>query len=599
MIICFGGLVFLSVGGVLALTVATNFKNTFSLLNRSANQLVSHMENSIGAEVGQVEFALEGLRRLYSDGEVAGASDPRWASALRSVLRTVRVVESLSVVDTEGSRVGYLRTPQGAIRSVRAPQNQEGNVSWVSNEQTNSANPKWIESENRGNVNFHRARIFMSKHQTPTVAVTASIGGWSLNRIASSIARETDATAFILDNNNRLVAYSKQPKLLRGVAGLELSEVPDTALNNFLQAEPLANPVSGDGPSKGHEVSRTGHGEEFFVAVTKEITLFSMQPYTVGVYFPETDVNSEVTAAGRSGIAGAFALISALALSVFLSSRMTGPMRKIAGAARQFSQLELDSFQPLPPSRVREVDAQSSSINSMHHALTEFRRYVPQKLVQRIITSGTEVTRPVERQLTIMFTDIADFTARSENMSAAETVSILNEHFELVSNAVSKSEGTVDKYLGDGVMAFWGAPEVDEDHARHAVDAALAIRLAHQRYLTSLTNKDSDRLHLRIGLHTGRATVGNIGGSDRVNYTVTGHAVNIANRLEQLTKRICKGDETAISISEECFEAAGRPPEFRPAGLHDVRGSSRLINVYTLQENAQTDTLADGVSSAV
>ena len=198
-----------------------------------------------------------------------------------------------------------------------------------------------------------------------------------------------------------------------------------------------------------------------------------------------------------------------------------------------------------------------------------------------------------------MFTDIADFTARSENMSAAETVSILNEHFELVSNAVSKSEGTVDKYLGDGVMAFWGAPEVDEDHARHAVDAALAIRLAHQRYLTSLTNKDSDRLHLRIGLHTGRATVGNIGGSERGNYTVTGHAVNIANRLEQLTKRICKGDETAISISEECFEAAARPPEFRPAGLHDVRGSSRLINVYTLQENAQTDTNADGLSTAV
>ena len=217
----------------------------------------------------------------------------------------------------------------------------------------------------------------------------------------------------------------------------------------------------------------------------------------------------------------------------------------------------------------------------MLEVLKAFGRYVPRSLVLRLIKEGGFGAGTAERVVAIMFTDIVSFTAICEKMTVPEVAAFINHHLTLISACVEHEGGTIDKFIGDAVMAFWGAPARMENPAASACRAAIAIQKAlaadnKQRIAAGLAP-----VRVRIGIHMGPVVVGDIGAPNRINYTIVGDAVNATQRLESLGKTVSPDAEAIVLVSREVAAAA---PGFRfvERGAHLVKGKEQSLDVYQL-----------------
>mgnify|MGYP006156423313 FL=1 len=207
-----------------------------------------------------------------------------------------------------------------------------------------------------------------------------------------------------------------------------------------------------------------------------------------------------------------------------------------------------------------------------------FAQYVPPAVVSRLIAQPELMRLGGEaREVTLMFTDLANFTTLSEQLSAEQTVEVLTAYFNAMTPIVHATGGTVDKFIGDAVMAFWGAPLDDPQHAEHAVTAAIAMQQAMQVLVADLRARGLPPIHMRIGLHTGRVVVGNVGSEQRFSYTAIGDAVNLAARLEGANKAF----GTGILLS--AATAAQLPSSVALRALDDVvvKGKTEPVRVFT------------------
>ena len=215
-----------------------------------------------------------------------------------------------------------------------------------------------------------------------------------------------------------------------------------------------------------------------------------------------------------------------------------------------------DQVAPLSGSRFREINSLARSFNAMLDGLRAFGRYVPRTLVTRLVKEGRIGAGTEERVLAIMFTDIVGFTAACEKMSAGEVAAFINQHLTLVSACVEQEGGTIDKFIGDAVMAFWGAPGHTENPAASACRAAIAIQRALAADNAQRIARGLAPVRIRIGIHMGPVVVGDIGAPNRINYTIVGDAVNATQRLES-----SRQDRRARRRSDH----PGQPGDFRGA----------------------------------
>lgn len=182
------------------------------------------------------------------------------------------------------------------------------------------------------------------------------------------------------------------------------------------------------------------------------------------------------------------------------------------------------------------------------------------------------------REMTVMFSDVAGFTTISENLSPEELVHLLNIYLTAMTDTIMKYDGTVDKYEGDAIMAFWGAPLAQPMHARQACLAVLENRERLRGLNEELSQKGLQQIFARCGLNTGPMNVGNMGSSQKFNYTVMGDAVNLASRLEGANKQY----GTGLMVSETTYEAAKADVEVRELDLLRVKGKNVPIKVFEL-----------------
>lgn len=205
-----------------------------------------------------------------------------------------------------------------------------------------------------------------------------------------------------------------------------------------------------------------------------------------------------------------------------------------------------------------------------------FKRYVDDRVIERILEKPDLALEGECRQISVLFSDIRDFTGRSESMGPEELVDLLNRYFELMVDAIQSSKGMVDKFIGDGIMAVFGAPLDDRDSAFNATLAALRMQVALRELNLELESENRPPIKIGVGVHTGEAVVGNIGSPERLEYTAIGDVVNTASRIEGLNKKY----GTSILISEETFQALeGRIP----ADALDetlLKGKTRPIKIY-------------------
>jgi len=270
--------------------------------------------------------------------------------------------------------------------------------------------------------------------------------------------------------------------------------------------------------------------------------------------------------------------------ALYLGRSISRPIHNFAGAIRHLSALEFDKTQPMKGSWLREFDIAAEAYNGMRSGLTWLSTYVPRTLVPALMEpDSAESFTAKEREVTVLFTDIIGFTAIGHRLGPAALARFLNRHFEILGEVIEAEGGTIDKYIGDSVMAFWGAPTAQGDHAERAARAAVEMGRRLHEDNARRRRKGLNPVRVRIGLHTGTALAGNIGATGRINYTLVGETVNVAQRLEQFAKEIDDGHSEVIIVASAAL--AGRLPveiPQRPLGKHNVVERAPPMAVFRL-----------------
>jgi adenylate cyclase len=268
-------------------------------------------------------------------------------------------------------------------------------------------------------------------------------------------------------------------------------------------------------------------------------------------------------------------------LTLLLSRSVLSPVRELVDATARVKQGDMSAR--VAVSSGDEIGQLARSFNEMLTGLEErerlrtaFGSYVSPDVAERVMAEG-ELLEGEDVEVTVLFVDIRDFTSFAERSTARETVAYLNDFFGLVVPIVERTHGHANKFIGDGLMAVFGAPERLDDHAARALEAACAIAVAvEERY-------GPDSLRVGIGLNSGPVSVGSVGGGGRLEFTVIGDAVNVAARVEHLTRET--GDTILLTEATRCLLPDA--DELEPRGEVALRGKSDPIPVYAVPVGAR------------
>jgi len=585
-------LLLVAVTSVLLIGLWSGAKNTQGLLQQQASLILSTTSDKVQAHLEPARNQVTLLAQLVASGELDPARRNQMLDMFRGGLAAAPQLNSVLYIDHLYQGAGVARSEAGLIeisRDFSSDQSVRDGFDKVQSEgRAVWGEPIWLPGLEKTLLNYGApVRYPGGKAGLLVASVTVNELSSYLGNLDPSIG----SNIYILHDRDNVLAHPN----LAGHGGDRsendplpgLAETGDPVLAAFWQKEnryPLE--VTPDSGLQGH-VLRLFDDE--YVFIYRDLPGFASTPWTVGTYFRSSDVNTEFLRLKWSALAGLATLVVALAGAIWLGRRIARPVVETARAASRIGQLEISDTPALSGSAFRELNEQANAFNTMLSALKWFETYVPKKLVRRLMSQdAASVSSSVERDITVMFTDIAGYSGLSEGIAADEIAKLLNHHFEILSRCIEAEDGTVDKFIGDSVMAFWGAPDHFDDHADRAVRAAQAISLALDEDNRQRAAAGKDTIRIRIGIHTGPVTVGNIGAPDRLNYTIIGDNVNIAQRLEQLGKQFAA--DTSPDISATTLLTSVTADQLTSKYLLDdlgdvqVRGRLGRVRVYRLAQ---------------
>ncbi len=271
-----------------------------------------------------------------------------------------------------------------------------------------------------------------------------------------------------------------------------------------------------------------------------------------------------------------------LFISVFIARLIahgiSSPIGALTEEAKKIEKFELDE-RSLPASSIKEIQQLNNSMSSMKLGLKTFEKYVPSALVRELIRTGKEAKLGGEKvELTIFFSDIQSFTNISETVPPEVLMVQLFEYNNELTNIIKNHKGTIDKYIGDSIMAFWGAPTWHADHAYLACSAALLCHRKLKELNEKWEREGKSILITRIGMNTGKTIVGNMGSDERMNYSVLGDSVNLASRVEGVNKNY----GTHLIITHSTYEKVSEHFVCRLLDIVAVKGKTEGVRIYEL-----------------
>ena len=451
-----------------------------------------------------------------------------------------------------------------------------------------AAGPVWGDLFVADEIGLTYINLLLPLPDTPQGAATliAGISILELSEFLDNLGHRTSDNAFILYGRDQVLAHRR---LLEGLPRLSdahplptLEELGDPVLATIWTPDSTARleaRFANDVEARVAEVQ----GEQY-VFLFRELTGYGKRPWLVGTYLPTRELAPQYERLTSVLAVGGAVLVAALALAMLLGRGIGRPIRQLAAGARRVRRLDLESAPALGRGPFREVNEAAAAYNGMVDGLREFERYVPSALVRRLLRrEAAERLESEEREVTVLFTDIAGFTALAERLPAAQVARLLNAHFTLVDRCIEAEGGTLDKYIGDAVMAFWGAPDEQPDHAARACRAALAMAHALRVDNEARMAAGHDRLRVRVGIHSGPVVVGNIGAPSRINYTVIGDTVNTAERLEALARDSAPAAaDVHVVVSGETAAQAGQAFAFKRMGSCRLAGRHEPVATFEL-----------------
>ena len=383
--------------------------------------------------------------------------------------------------------------------------------------------------------------------------------------------KKSSGLIFVFNQRLEMTAFPLSLQNQSETGSPELSDYEDPEIRGFteyLSHNPLTDNM---------ELTLETATGEYLVKVIKLPEKYSNNEYLFLSVPRKVILGPAGKTATRTSLISVLIFLIALPIVFIISRQISTPINILESEAIKIRNYDLsDDIRVF--SRISEVNNLSSEMAAMKRGLRSFSRYVPSKLVKRLIESGAEDAIGGEsRELTILFSDIEGFTTIAENSTPEELLNRLSDYFEIVSSEIRGKEGTVDKFIGDAVMAFWNAPIDDPDHSRHACEAALSIQRRLRETNLSLNNQKS-MFTTRMGINTGVAVVGNVGSLDRMNYTAVGDIVNSTSRLEGINKLY----KTSIIIGDTVVDKISSKMLYRPLEKIVVKGKTVPQKIYEL-----------------
>ncbi len=374
-----------------------------------------------------------------------------------------------------------------------------------------------------------------------------------LSQILDDIRIGDHGLVFMLDREGRLLSYTStrseggEPRFVSSNTNDSIegsSKIIDSVIDEWRASQ-----------QDFFRIAPASDGRNYIASVVPIPEVFGAQP-TLGLIVPEDEFIGEIKRnTTRAMQIGVLALVLAVAFTFVVARLLSKNLVRVATEARKVSNFDLSEDLNLK-SNIQEVAELGAAIASMKAGLSSFGAFVPRELVRSILSKAERISVGGEsRDVTLMFADLKGFTRQTEGLEPEVLMSALSEYFEAMEKEISGNQGTVDKYIGDAIMALWNAPLDDTDHPVHACRAALACLEAEAKLNSDSGALPLRPLHTRFGLHTGRVVVGNVGSLSRLQYTALGAAVNFASRLEGLNKvygtRILVSSDVAVHVENK------------------------------------------------
>ncbi len=595
--------------GVSILIIGVNYFTLNVILVESAKnslvQTTGRVAEQVGSYLKPLNSNIATASRMFNLG-VTNPQDPDFTKFLYSLIVDDRNLVGAYWGDVHGNNYLVNRDPNGfyeeiilrndsnrvlsATKRYLGPQGDLLSAGVVENPKFDPRTRPWYQqAEKRKGLTWVVYRFVAVGNQPAQYGVTSAfpvydtngklLGVFGIDMLLGTVSdyvaniKLTD-NSFIfvmnLNKGNLIAAYTEQRHLLNFDLAPDITDINIAWLRKAFELY-KRKPAS--------PFVYTLDKKNYIAAYEKIPSAKSDDPWVVAIITPVDDIVAPLLRnVLTSVVLTTLALLFGVIMASFFASSLSRPIKALAQDANLICQLQLASIKHLF-SRIQEIADMADAFIKMRNALYSFQRYMPITLVKKLILSNKIAAVGGEaKELTLFFSDIRDFTQLSENFDPEKLMQYLSEYLQHVTRVIIETQGTIDKYVGDGVVAFWGAPIDDLDHTLHACRAALHVQEELKQLNIKWREEGKPEVDTRFGISCGRVVVGNVGSDDRLSYTSLGDPVNLASRLEGLNKVY----GTAIMVSEFVYEKVKDKFQFRLLDRVAVKGKTHGVYVYEL-----------------
>ncbi|CEG56500.1 adenylate/guanylate cyclase domain-containing protein [Legionella fallonii] len=408
-------------------------------------------------------------------------------------------------------------------------------------------------------------------------AVGIDINLSELSQFVKSQKITPNSYLFIVNKEEKFIAYPNLPSFTNLATTNGVFNKTDVSPNSLID-QTLKKYQQLGGERKRVTFSYSYDNQVYMVTYVPS-KIFAAYGWLVGVVALQTDFISNLK---KMHLITIYISLTILMLGIFLVSGLVShivkPLKTLVAETENIKQFNLDNKIAIT-SKIKEVIQLKNAVDSMKLGLKLFQKYIPKVLVKQLIASGEDIrTGGVRKNLTILFSDIQHFTTIAEKIEPNLLMAQMGEYFEELTRVIIDEQGTIDKYIGDSIMAFWGAPLPNAHPCHRAAKAALRCQKKLDTLNEMWLQKGGKAFITRIGIHMGDAIVGNLGSSERLNYTAIGDAINVASRLESINKNY----QTRIIVSDIVYEQIKDKFALRMIDHVVVKGRTQSCYIYEL-----------------
>jgi len=505
------------------------------LLRDRGDLLVESVVSPIERLTLPVSQQIDAAATTIATGVITPDNSGEFGAFVRGLLAASPGVSGIALISTDGSLRRWNRGGEEAVAETTGDAYRQG----ILQQAGQGGGGRWSApafSHSTGEIIFNYAAPIRRNGELIGV-LSAFMLARALSQDLNDIGKQFDVTPFVLADRKYVIAHPamiSHDLMKKAVEDEQLPTIETLGDPVLARMWDSTTPLDGSAPLReatGHRASVDGTS---YTYIYRKLALPGQADMMAGFYLPSSATQQDRwLSAAVTGVGLALMLLAILA-ATRLARGLARPITDFGAASRAIGEFDFRErgLQEWERSRVEEVAETAAAMRRTTRALTAFERYVPKSLVRQLLSLGSDSSRPTRRDMSVMFLDLQGYTRFAKDRPADEVAHYLDTIFSKIGPIIEENSGTIDKYTGDGLMAFWGAPIPDEDHAEHALAAALMIARELTPFIEQQRVAGVDYCRIRIGIHSGEAVVGDVGYGGRINYTVVGDTVNMAKRTE-------------------------------------------------------------------